>query len=102
MTRSAFRNDNCLHLMANLKKCLKEDVILMIVSNQHVIDRIGQIEIRVTGDVTLICITQNRIEQQAYPTHFEKNASVTKIPPSRSASRVRRIRTRGLRSQKRF
>src|SRR5271155_5779058 len=57
------RNNNVLHFMTNLEKRFEQQMVLMIMGNQNVVDRIGQIKISVTGNAAFIGIAEHRIKK---------------------------------------
>ena len=68
--------------MANLEQGFKQDMVLVIVGNQHVVNRFRKIEVGVAGDTVFVGVAQNGIKQYAHATRFNENAGVSEIPPA--------------------
>src|ERR1051325_10291227 len=76
-------------------------MILMVMSEQDVVNRLGQVLIGIPRDAGLVCIAQHGIEKHADAIGLNENASVTKVTPSDSFSLERRISWRRVCCEKR-
>src|SRR5436305_8792258 len=62
MTAAVAWNYDIFYLVPDLQQRFKQHMVLVIVRDQHIVNRIGQIEIGVTRDIALIGIAEHRIE----------------------------------------
>ena len=56
-------NDHRLDPVANLEQGFKQDMVLVIVGNQHVVNRFRKIEVGVAGDTVFVGVAQDGIKQ---------------------------------------
>src|SRR5258708_16795831 len=68
--------------VAKLQQGLEEYVVLMIVRNQHVIDNVRKVLVGVAGDVALVGITHNRVNDHTATTRVPPTASHTYKAPA--------------------
>src|SRR5579863_8775810 len=57
------RNDYFFNLVPNLKQSLEEDMVLMVMRDQHVINGIREVEIGVARNAILVGVAEDRIKQ---------------------------------------
>src|SRR5689334_17632684 len=67
--------------MAYLQQGLKKDMVLVVMSNQHVVDLVGEIQVGVAGYVALVGIAQYRVKHHADPSGFDQDAGMAEISP---------------------
>ena len=87
--------------VAQLQQRLEQNVVLMIVSDERIVDHIGKVLVGIARDVTLVGVAEDRIEENAHPSRLNQNAGVTEVAPTRSIAFVFRIWFRLLGSEKR-
>ena len=87
--------------VTKLQQSLKQNVILVIMSDQDVVDDLGKVLVSITGDIALIGIAKNGVKKHANVTGFEQDASMTKVAPTSAFAIIAAVRLRLFGSEKR-
>ena len=95
------RHNYVLHLVTNLQQRLEKNMVLVVMGDQHEINRIGQIKVGVTRNPILIGVAQHRIEQHADSLRFYQDAGMAEVSPADARPGVARVSGWRLRGKER-
>src|SRR5205823_143569 len=73
-----------------------QDHVLLVVSNQDIIDVVGQISEGISRQIRLVCIADHRIKEQLHSRCLHQDAGMPEISPPGSLTLVGLIRHRCL------
>ena len=70
------------YFVPQLQQGLEENMVLVVMRDQHVIDHLRQIQVGIPRDVALVGIAQHRIKQHVYAAGFNQNACMPEVTPA--------------------